>query len=242
MRCAASQMATARFAIGRVPDDSMIDNRSVSFSQAGEDRIVCFLLRPDLWGRPMRYLDLGAAYPVGDNNTYLFYSQFGASGVLVEADPFYAAQYALHRPRDTAISVAVLPSSMAHLTHIDFLKSADPGRSTVLPSQAEIARTLGKGDVQETLSVPARQLASILAEHFPDESPDLVSIDVEGLDHDLLKDMAFTRWRPKAVIVENEGGNRIHDEYMASRQYVLFGFTHVNSIYADREFLKSVAF
>jgi FkbM family methyltransferase len=220
----------------------MTDNHSASFSQAGEDRIVCFLLRPDSLGRPIRYLDLGAAYPMGDNNTYLFYSQFGASGVLVEADPFYAAQYALHRPRDVAISAAVLPSSMAHLTHVDFLKSADPGRSTVLPSQAEIARILGKGNIQETLSVPAIQLTSILAEYFPEESPDLVSIDVEGLDHDLLKDMDFTRWRPKAVVVENDGGNRVHDAYMASRQYILFGFTHVNSIYADREFLKSVAF
>ena len=44
-----------------------------SYSQAGEDRICAYILgRIGVAPGAVRYLDVGAALPVGDNNTFLF--------------------------------------------------------------------------------------------------------------------------------------------------------------------------
>ncbi|HEX9240964.1 MAG TPA: FkbM family methyltransferase, partial [Anaeromyxobacter sp.] len=183
---------------------------------------------------------LGAAFPIADNNTYLFY-RAGGSGVLVEADPGYVSLYQQHRPRDVVVSAAVVTSGMQAGDRITFYKSLDPGRSTVLAEQARVATQLGKGEVS-TFTVPTRTLRSILAEHFADQAPDLVSIDVEGMDHALLQEFDFEGCRPKVIIVENDGGRPVHDELVLSKGYRRFGFTFVNSIYAESAFVEAAAF
>jgi hypothetical protein len=70
------------------PAESLWLRRNMSYSAAGEDRIVLAWLemgyRLDI--RNVRYLDVGANDPSVLSNTFLLY-QLGASGVLVEPDP-----------------------------------------------------------------------------------------------------------------------------------------------------------
>src|ERR1700722_6229975 len=76
-----------------------------SFSQAGEDVIVHYLLQQLQIPHP-KYLDIGTNFPVTGNNTYFFYNK-GEAGVCIEPDPELYRQIKKARPRDTVFNAGV---------------------------------------------------------------------------------------------------------------------------------------
>jgi FkbM family methyltransferase len=195
-----------------------------SYSQSGEDRIVCFLLELASHRQPLRYVDIGAALPVGHSNTYLFYV-LGGRGVLAEADPDYMQQYAALRPNDRAVNVAVVPQRLRAAGTVEFYAMDNPGHSTVLPERASAS-----GSVQRKVQVPCLTIDELFQQYCAVWGVDLLSIDIEGLDLEVLAEM---QCRPKIIIAENDAGVRIHEPLMHERGYRTFGFTGVNTIYID---------
>src|SRR4051794_13719269 len=86
-----------------------------SYSQAGEDAILRFLLLDKKVSR-ISYLDIGTNVPDYGNNTYLFY-RGGSSGVCVEADRTLIPYIQAVRPRDRILNLGV---STAGSTEADF--------------------------------------------------------------------------------------------------------------------------
>lgn len=209
-----------------------------SYSQAGEDRICAYILgRIGVAPGAVRYLDVGAALPVGDNNTFLFY-EAGGRGVLVEADPEYVDQYARERPRDTVLQGAVVPAVLAASESIRFHRTVDRGWSTVLDERATLARQLGKdGPGGETLTVPTLALGRIIEEHFSTTGLDLLSVDIEGLDAAVLDEIDFSAAAPQVVVVENpfdtETNRFTESDLPALRAagYTRYASTHINAIW-----------
>lgn len=76
-----------------------------SFSQAGEDLIIKFII-DSLKIKEFTYLDIGANHPYNMNNTYLLYS-LGFSGVCIEPNPLYFKQIKSQRKRDICLNVGV---------------------------------------------------------------------------------------------------------------------------------------
>jgi|GEM_PF-1751224 len=220
-----------------------------SYSQAGEDRICAYVLgRIGIAIGSVRYLDVGAALPVGDNNTFLFY-EAGARGVLVEADPEYVDQYARDRPRDTVLQGAVVPAALATSGSIRFHRTADRGWSTVLDERAALARELGKdGSGGETLTVPTLSLGGIIEEHFSATGLDLLSVDIEGLDAAVLDEVDFDAAAPHVVIVENTfepEGNRFTVSEVPALQsagYTHYASTHINAIWISPRAVARLTF
>lgn len=207
-----------------------------SYAQCGEDRIVAYLLR--VTGAPpaIRYLDIGAALPVGDSNTFLFY-RAGGSGVLVEADPAYIAAYAEARPRDAVEALAVVPSSQRPADGtIELLLAADRGWTSVLPDRIDEAARRGKGGLRQRITVPAATIGDILDRHFAGQELHLLSIDVEGLDEAILRDVDFGRHRPWVIVLETMGAPGPED-FLGERGYALYADTHVNRIFVRRDVL-----
>lgn len=55
----------------------------------------------------------------------------------------------------------------------------------------------------DEISVPVRSLESILDEYLPQETHiDFLSVDVEGLDLEVLKSNNWDKYRPKVVVIE----------------------------------------
>lgn len=212
-----------------------------SYSQSGEDRIVVFLLNAMRLNRPVRYLDIGSAHPVGDNNTFLF-CELGGNGVLVEADPQYQPLYREFRPRDVLISAACVPERMGGAGTIDFFVADDPGWSTVSAAHSLIGESLGKGGIQRKLTVPTISVNQLLSRYFADSPPDILSIDIEGVDGEVLRELDFSVHRPSIVVAENSGGERVHDFILLSKGYKLVGYTFVNSVYLNADLLASMTF
>jgi FkbM family methyltransferase len=208
----------------------MFDEKS--YSQCGEDRIAAFLLNQLTRTSQINYLDLGAAFPVGGNNTYLFYELRGV-GVIVEADPQYLPEYQLSRPKDCVVSGACVPARLKSADGITFHAAVDRGLSSIFIEHVRAAESFGKGGLKRSFTVPCFSIGELLDQHFGNEPIDLLSVDIEGADREILQEVDYSRYRPKIIIAENDGGVRIHDDCMQAAGYKLFAYTTINSIYFD---------
>jgi FkbM family methyltransferase len=162
-----------------------------SYAQAGEDLIIDFIARA-MQVDEVTYLDIGAHDPVQFSNTYMFYKR-GFQGVLVEPDPELMASIKRARPNDICIEagVGVQPTADARF----FVMSART-LNTFSEEEAKRYEAMGTQRIEKVISVPIVTIDSILAERFPDKEPALVSIDVEGLDFEVLSTLDLKRCRP----------------------------------------------
>lgn len=219
-----------------------------SYAQLGEDRILRFLF--DAIGRgtsELTYIDIGAAYPAGHNNTFLFYT-LGGRGVLVEPDPAYLPAYNLVRPRDAVEQVAIVPERMTGERSLQFHRMTDRGWSTVSESHVEKAIALGKsGKSDEVFEVKVASINQLLERHCADGSLDILSIDIEGLDQEVINELDFSRFHPKAIIVENNYNiskktfEKTSETILVKAGYRLFASTFVNSIFVREECLSQLS-
>jgi FkbM family methyltransferase len=169
-------------------------SRSISFSQYAED-IHTSRIMPI--GDEGFYVDVGAAYPVLNSNTYRFYLK-GWSGVTIEPNPLLAAQHRIVRPRDIVVpqGVSVKESLLKYYRFIpaDF--------NTFDPEFAQLAIAKGARPDKE-LQISTRPLRSILEEHVGQRKIDLMSIDCEGMDFEVLQSSNWSRFRPNMLMVED---------------------------------------
>ena len=184
------------------------------------------------------YLDLGANDPVMFSNTYRFYRS-GHRGVLVEADASLAAKIAKERPQDICVAKAVTVSTEET---VDFFKMSADTLSTIKSTTAERYERESEHRLADKTTVPAIHINKLLNTYFSEKAPDFVSLDVEGLDLELLKAWDFSKWRPAVFCVEtltytqNQTAVKISEifELMEEAGYQLYGDTYINSIFVER--------
>jgi len=227
-------MANVRARAARARHAFFETRAQLSYSQCGEDMILSFLLHSIGIARPS-YLDLGAHDPVRLNNTFLFY-QRGARGVCVEANPDRAARLARRRPRDQCVHAAIVPEARPtvnlHVTEDDVFSSLhDPAGNTPL--------ALSGMAVERVVEVPALTVAEI-AERWLPRAPDLLSIDLEGMDLEVLKSIDLASWRPATICAETlfagaPGKCRPLIEHLEGQGYVRVADTFVNDLFVDYE-------
>lgn len=215
------------------------DGRRLSYAQQGEDLLLADVLGQLGIERP-RFLDIGAFHPTISSNTYLLYLR-GARGVLVEPNPYMVELLRKARPEDTTLAVGV---GLSEETEADYhLIRSRPQLNTFSLEQVERYREEAGQDVLEkTIRVPLLGIEAIIEKYF-DEAPDLVSIDVEGLDLEILRRLDFEKTRPAVLCVETivYGTHALRDDlldFLAERDYVARAGSFVNTVFVDRSRLK----
>jgi hypothetical protein len=111
--------------------------------------------------------------------------------------------------------------------------------STTSSDDAAAYRELGHGVVR-SVTVPALSPRSLLSAHLP-RTPDLVSLDVEGIDLDIIAAWPFDEHRPPVLIVEtieysrDLDGRKITEigDVMADHGYLAYADTHINTVFVD---------
>jgi FkbM family methyltransferase len=156
------------------------------------------------------------------------------SGVLVEANPALIPELKKTRTNDVIINCAVVPNDA---TTAELYVSNQSEISSLSQAFVEAWRD-GSVGLNRVETVPALQLNRLLADYFADRAPVFLSIDVEGLDLDLLKGLDWRRWRP--IIVQTEPsehfieGNAVKTaDFMKTIGYFEVARTAVNQIFLD---------
>ncbi|MGL3104824.1 FkbM family methyltransferase [Bradyrhizobium sp. BR 1432] len=207
-----------------------------SYAQAGEDVILEGIFAARLcksqrsWDSVF-YVEIGANHPISTSSTYLMY-QRGARGVLVEPNPELGALIRTARPRDTLISSVVLPAPQAFATL--FIGNAHELSSVNEAHVKSFGDFDGLGGVRDRIEVSAIGINELVRPYADDV--DFLSIDCEGLDHDLLKAIDYERIRPAVIQCEPSEhflkGNRARIiNLMECRSYRLAAMTDINVIF-----------
>jgi FkbM family methyltransferase len=207
----------------------------LSFSEEGEDIVLFHVLRDVLRVGAPTYLDIGAADPVRGSNTYLLYCT-GGHGVLVEPNPAYVEKLRLRRPKDVVVAAGVGVGKVAEADY--YVIRGRPSLNTFSPEVvADLRVELGGDAVERVVKMPLLPVNEIIATHLG-RAPDLLSIDVEGMDLEILRTLDFERWRPGAIIAETirPGSPGVNTEllrFVVSKRYVVRGGSPVNTIFVD---------
>jgi FkbM family methyltransferase len=218
----------------------ILPNSQIAYAQSGEDLILSHLFYKLNIDCPT-YLDIGANHPSFISNTYYFYLR-GSRGVCVEPNPYLFRKIKRCRPGDTVINAGV---GINENTQADFylFPKQSHGLSTFSKEEAEYwarvgMKRVGKIQYEKVIQVPLITINTIFEKYFK-KPPDLISLDVEGLDLKILQSLNFEKYYPKIICVEtlvydeNQNENKNYEiiSFLQQKGYSIYADTHVNTIF-----------
>lgn len=206
------------------------------YGQLAEDLVLDALLKTWFFRRQLppaavRYAEVGANHPVQTSNTYLFHRKWGGQGVLVEANDRLIEPLRKVRASDEVLHRAVVPPGYPATVSINIAANAE-----LSSIDANHVRSFGAiGGIERVLEVPTITLDEVLARFTG--GLHLLSIDVEGLDVELL---ATARFEVRPLLVVCEPSRHFHKDAEARfaaalrpKGYFELARTDYNLIYAD---------
>lgn len=200
---------------------------SRTYAQFGEDLILLDVFYHKVGIKKGTYFDVGAHHPYNISNTALLY-EFGWRGVCIEANPNLIPELQRGRPEDTVLNVGINTEQ----GQLDFYMIDDySGRNSFDKATAEkFVHDYPQFTINEIKSIPVVTLDSLFEEIYV---PDLLSLDIEGLDFKVLESM---KARPKVICVEIESKEDMFDCLLKEKNYVKIYSTAGNGIYLDENF------
>lgn len=188
-----------------------------SYSQFGEDLIVreFFAQRTDGF-----FVEVGANDPVKFSQTWLL-EQYGWSGLLVEPLAERCARLRVARQRSRVHQVAV--GAPAQRGHLELQVPPDDMFASLCPRDKSPMAV-------KTETVQVRTLDDVLASEG-NPAVDFISIDVEGLELEVLQGFALARYRPRLLLMEDHLKSLAVHVHLTAHGYELVKRTGCNNWY-----------
>ena len=208
-----------------------------SYSQEGEDMILRRIFEYKADGF---YVDVGAHHPVRFSNTYLFYKQ-GWTGINIDAMPGAMKLFNTIRRKDINLEQAISEKEKT-LTYYQFNDPALNGFDVKL-SEKRDSEPNGY-NIQFKTQLKTKSLEIILDDYLPiNKIIDFMSIDVEGLDYEVLRSLNLIKYKPRVLLLEilytsdNNNKNEIVS-YLEQNGYVYFAKTLNTTFFMHKDFLR----
>jgi FkbM family methyltransferase len=233
-----SQQAPAAIATATATATAMPTMERVSYAQSGEDLVISFIFDA-LCLRQPTYLDIGAHHPTHLSNTHYFHLR-GGRGVNVEPDPDLFAAFTQQRASDTNLNCAI---SLQDDGQADFFCMEPPTLNTLSEAEARAYEASGQHPIRSVVRVPTLTINTLMRKYFGARAPDLLSVDIEGLDEQVVRSLDLSRHRPLVICVETlsysvdrtEVKLRGAAEHLLANGYMLYADTYINSIFVDEQ-------
>ncbi len=209
-------------------------SKRVSFSQTGEDMIVDFIFNAKNIYKPT-YIDIGAFHPFHYSNTAYFYKK-KSRGINIEPNPDGFKKFQKERSRDINLNMGV--SNIEGKLDYFFLNAA-----TMNTFDADVAQELVEKygfKLVKKKEALCTTLQHVLSKYANNIFPDFLSLDVEGLDMEILNQIDYEQNYPKVICVETVGythdGTGSKDiqliNFLESKGYFIFADTSINTIFS----------
>ena len=169
-------------------------NMNKSFSQNGEDLALQRLIENHPVGR---YIDIGAHHPFRFSNTALLNLK-GWTGTNIDPSQSSIDSFNKARPKDYNVCTA-LGKQNSIMTYYEF---SEPALNTISETRV---RELSS---QKIFPISTSQIQVIAAKPFLEKiftaDTFFLTIDIEGLDIEILKDLDHLKCHPCWIIMENQ--------------------------------------
>jgi len=208
----------------------------VSFSQYGEDLIIVSII--DRFNiKNISYLDIGANQPIKLNNTYCLYLR-GYSGVLVEPNVYLCNQLKSVRPNDKILNIGISDNNVEEADYYTF----DDGLYNTFSKETAVSTEKEGMQIKKIIKIALKDINEIISENF-EQSPTIISLDVEGMDERILHKLDFEKYQPLLICVETVNFSiksaLIKTEslldFMKSKGYFIYADTHINTIFCSEK-------
>lgn len=174
----------------------LINNLSRSKSQLRQDLFALSETGKKTGGF---FVEFGATDGIKLSNTYLLESEFGWRGILAEPAKAWHPELRKNRPnaaietrcvwKDSGSTLTFNETKTLHLSTVDSFSNSD---------MHEASRQTGKRYDVETIS-----LNDLLEKHQAPDFIDYLSIDTEGSEHEILKELNFDKYSFQVITVEH---------------------------------------
>lgn len=179
------------------------------------------------------FIDVGAHHPFRFSNTYCFYRR-GWRGINIDAKPGTKKLFDRVRPNDINLELGIAGED-ASLTFYIF---DEPALNSFSKELSEHRHQTTKYKIVETKHVPVRRLSNVLEEHVPQgQKIDFLTVDVEGLDIEVLESNDWERFRPAMIVAEdldfdlqNLNDSAVYRS-LSSKDYALVGKTLTSLVF-----------
>jgi len=169
-----------------------IISKKYFYSYGGIDSLVNEIFKHQTNGF---YVDVGAQHPIKNNNTYLLHKK-GWEGINIDLDQKNINLFNVSRKNDYNICAAV--SSLEKNTDLYYYHEGSP-INTLSKKIAERQKAV----VKKKINIRTKTLTSILENtKFRNKEIDFLSIDVEGVELEVLQGLNLDIYKPKIIVVE----------------------------------------
>lgn len=211
-----------------------------TYSQYFEDIIVESLLKAYLSKNKEKklsftYIEIGANHPISTNSTFLLNKKYGVNGILIEANPDLIGDLSKIRSKDFVYNVAI---SNSNEENVEFYLSKDTEISSLNKNFVE---AWDKKEASNKIVVKNKRINEIL--HIVKDC-DLIylSIDIEGMDLDLIKDIDYPKYSPFLIQCEPSEGFKKGTkdemiEFLKQKNYILICETEGNLIFINQKYI-----
>jgi len=211
----------------------MMHKANSKYSQSGQDAFVLNYFKNKRNGI---FIDIGANDGVSLSNTYYLEKELGWSGICFEPIPDIFSK--LDKNRDCIKIMAGVADKVSteKFTFVDGPSHMLSGMTKEYNEQhkqriKKEIQTLG-GSIKE-LDVQCVVLNDILEEHKM-YNIDYLSLDTEGNEFKILKNIDFNKFKIKVMTVENNYGDPAQTAYIQSKGYFLMGRLEADEVFVRR--------
>ncbi len=214
-----------------------MNNAQLSYSQSGEDVIINYIFQCIGIPQPS-YIDIGAHHPFRLSNTALFYAK-GSRGINIEPDPVLFKEFVKHRKEDVNLNIGVGGKA----DELDFFRMSTPTMNTFSKKEAEDLVQRFNFRIEQVKKIKVMTIDEIIKQNHKGVFPDLLTLDVEGLDEAILHSIDFSKSIPAVICVETisfetDGSgvkNKQIIQFLESKGYMVYADTYINTIFVQRD-------
>lgn len=207
----------------------------ISYSQEGEDIVLSRIFDKQKKGF---YVDIGAHHPMRFSNTMHFYSK-GWRGINVDPLPGMKSLFDNQRPKDITIEKGISSKKQS----IKYFYFAEPAFNTF---DEKLARKREqKSALLKTIDIQCLPLGEML-QNIGVSEIDFLSIDVEGLELEVLKSNDWSSFIPKVIVLEvldfdfNTFGNSNISQFLKDKGYFLFSKLFHSAVFVHEDNIELV--
>jgi len=180
-----------------------------TYSQTGEDRIIVHLIN-ELGLEKASYIDIGAYEPYFLSNTALLYEK-GYRGINIEPNPDNFKRFLEWRKEDINLNIGIFSSDDT----IEYFFMENDTLNTFSKEEAHLYQSKGISNIKKTSQIKVHPVMNIIEQY--QIHPNILSLDVEGLDELILRSINYDIWKPSIICVEtkNFAKNKREDTMIA---------------------------
>jgi FkbM family methyltransferase len=184
-----------------------------------------------------QYIDIGAGHPIYGSNTFLFY-KLGWRGICVDPVKGIKRLHRILRPGDKFICGVISHENISKLQNEIMFYEFNPRELSTVSSE-QVNKYIDAGGGYRRKYLVTSSTLNDLVLFLRKDLPYFLSVDVEGMDFEVIKQLKTIEFKPRAICIETTSNRENIDVFLESQGYIRTYSSQLNNIYVMKSFIQT---